>query len=49
MASKSAKPKRTAADDFESVAKRLECDPDKARFEATLGKLAKTKPKPKSR
>ena len=30
-------------DSFESVAKRLECDEDKARFEATLGKLAKAK------
>ena len=35
------KPKR--ADDFESVAKRLECDDDKERFEAKLGKLAKAK------
>lgn len=26
---------------FEAVAKRLECDDDKARFEAKLGKLAK--------
>jgi len=30
---------------FEAVAKRLECDDDKARFETKLGKLAKaTKP-----
>jgi hypothetical protein len=28
-------------DSFEAVAKRLECDEDKARFEAKLGKLAK--------
>jgi hypothetical protein len=35
-----AAPKR---DDFVSVAKRLECDDDKARFEAKLGKLAKAK------
>ena len=28
--------------DFESVAKRLECDEDRARFEKKLGKLAKT-------
>ena len=28
-------------DSFEAVAKRLECDDDKARFEAKLGKLAK--------
>ena len=41
----STKPKRKKADDFESVAKRLECDEDKDRFEAQLGKLAKaTKP-----
>lgn len=40
-------PKRLWTDDFESVAKRLECDEDKARFEAKLGKLAKTKPKVK--
>jgi hypothetical protein len=31
------------ADDFESVAKALGCDDDKARFE---GKLAKAKPTP---
>jgi hypothetical protein len=30
--------------DFESVAKRLECDEDKERFEAKLGKLARAKP-----
>jgi len=29
--------------DFESVAKRLECDEDKDWFEATLGELAKAK------
>jgi len=33
------------ADDFESVAKRLGADEDKARFEAKLGKIAKAKPK----
>ena len=27
--------------DFESVAKRLECDEDKERFEESLGKLAR--------
>ncbi|MDB6098455.1 MAG: hypothetical protein JWN58_1158 [Gammaproteobacteria bacterium] len=32
------------ADDFESVAKRLECDEDKGRFEAKLGKIARAKP-----
>jgi hypothetical protein len=31
-------------DDFVSVAKALECDEDKAAFEAKLGKLAKAKP-----
>ena len=36
-----AKPRK--ADDFESVAKRLECDEDKERFEKKLGKLAKAK------
>lgn len=39
------KPKK--ADDFESVAKRLECDESKTRFEEKLGKLAKAKPKKK--
>jgi hypothetical protein len=29
---------------FETVAKALGCDDDKARFEAKLGKLAKAKP-----
>ena len=33
------------ADDFKSVAKRLECDEDKGRFEAKLGKIIKTKPR----
>jgi hypothetical protein len=31
-------------DSYKVVAKRLECDYDKARFEAKLGKLAKAKP-----
>ena len=39
-----AKPKD---DSFEAVAKRLECDDDKDRFEAKLGKIAKAKPKAK--
>jgi len=30
-------------DDFKSVARRLECDEDKARFEEKLGKIAKAK------
>ncbi len=39
------KPQRPkASDDFKSVAKRLECDEDKDRFEAKLGKIAKAKP-----
>ena len=32
-------------DRFEVVAKQLECDQDKARFEAKLGKIARAKPK----
>jgi hypothetical protein len=32
-----------AADDFASVARRLECDEDKGRFEVKLGKIAKAK------
>jgi hypothetical protein len=39
------KPKKD--DSFAAVAKRLECDDDKDRFEAKLGKLAKAKPKSK--
>ena len=43
---KKAKPKqKDNRDSFEAVAKRLECDDDKARFEAKLGKLAKAAPK----
>lgn len=33
------------SDHFEAVAKRLECDEDKERFEAALGKIAKPAPK----
>jgi hypothetical protein len=29
------------ADDFESVARRLECDPDMAKFDAKLKKIVK--------
>jgi len=36
--------KKPTHDSFESVARRLECDEDKGRFEAKLGKLAKAKP-----
>ena len=41
--------KKVLPQDFKSVAKRLECDEDKARFEAKLGKIAKAKLKPKRR
>ncbi len=44
---KSAKPRiRTEADSFESVAKRLECDPNLATFDAKLRKIAKAKKLP---
>jgi hypothetical protein len=45
-AAEKAKPKRSAArppDDFLSVARRLECDEDRERFEASLGKIARAK------
>jgi hypothetical protein len=53
MSNQSNKPKPTkpavttkgAANDFKSVAKRLECDEDRGRFEEKLGKLAKPKPR----
>jgi hypothetical protein len=32
--------------DFEAVAKRLDCDEDKGRFEAKLGKIARAASKP---
>jgi hypothetical protein len=32
--------------DFKSVARRLGCDEDRARFEEKLGKIARAKPKP---
>ena len=35
------------SDDFKSVAKRLDCDPDLDRFDAKLRKIAKAKPKAK--
>jgi hypothetical protein len=41
--------KQPKKDDFESVARGLECDEGKARFEAKLGKIAKAKAAPKSR
>jgi hypothetical protein len=43
----STKSNKKKPDDFKSVAKRLECDDDKARFEAKLGKLAKPEGKAK--
>lgn len=43
--SKKLSPKRNEADKFESVARRLGCDVEKARFEEKLGKIAKAKPK----
>lgn len=42
MKSKPAKPK--PQDSFEAVAKRLECDPNMAAFDAKLGKIARVKP-----
>ena len=39
-----AKVPRKSQDDFETVAKKLECDEDRDAFEAKLGKIAKTKP-----
>ena len=49
MPVKARKPKPEKRDDFASVAKRLECDEDKERFEKKLGKIAKLKPKPAGR
>jgi hypothetical protein len=40
MKKKTAKPEKKP-DDFESVARRLECDEDKGRFEKKLGKIAR--------
>jgi hypothetical protein len=37
-------PGRRQPDDFVSVARRLEADEDKERFEKVLGKIAKAKP-----
>ena len=36
-------------DDFESVAKRLGCDPDLEAFDKKLGKIAKAKPSAKDK
>jgi hypothetical protein len=52
MAKSSVRPKKKATppqrrrlpDDFVSVARRLECDEDKATFEAKLTKIAKHRP-----
>jgi len=46
MAKKDSEKHRTQhakPDDFKSVARRLECDEDKARFEAKLGEIARAK------
>jgi hypothetical protein len=43
MSDKVKKPSPKKDDSFESVAKRLECDEDRERFEEKLGKIAKTK------
>ena len=41
------KPLKSSADDFESVARQLECDESEAAFERTLKKIAKAPlPKP---
>ena len=39
---------RKVSDDFRAVARRLECDDDKERFEAKLRKIAKAPTKQKS-
>jgi hypothetical protein len=39
----SASKAQSRPDDFVSVARRLECDEDKKRFEAKLGKIARAK------
>ena len=41
LTQKRKKPKQPQ--DFESVARRLECDEDKERFEKKLGKIAKSR------
>ena len=46
---KSKVPPRPKPQDFESVARRLECDEDKDRFEQALGKIARTAPKTKNK
>ena len=45
---KSSEKQRDPKDTFKAVAKRLECDEDKGRFEAKLGKIAKAKAEQKS-
>ena len=44
MSRKAPSKSQNEKDDFESVAKRLECDDDKEAFEKKLGKIAKAKP-----
>ena len=41
MKGKKTKPRPEKKDDFVSVARRLECDDDKGRFEKKLGKIAR--------
>lgn len=38
-------PEKTQLDRFKDAAKELECDEDEKRFDATVKKLAKPKPK----
>lgn len=44
MAKKPENARAVKADDFQSVARRLECDGDRAAFEKKLGKIARAKP-----
>jgi hypothetical protein len=44
MSQPTRKPSKPKSDDFKSVARRLGCDEDKARFEKKLKKIAKAKP-----
>lgn len=45
MVKAKSKAKAKRDDSFETVAKRLDCDDGKDRFEARLGKIAKAKPR----
>jgi hypothetical protein len=46
MIARKAERVQSAADEFAAVARRLECDEDKGRFEKKLGKIAKAKEAP---